>query len=358
MLERDENDRQIKEIWEYVQSVAVTERDALDIFFDALEHAGDAVCRRCRSRKIKRASGSRKYECEACGEITWFTSNILLSKVRRFKAYLAAVLIFGQGLHISGSGLAKLTGVVPGTGLNIERKFNMALANQMPEEAARFSGQLLKRIIAKRTTETLARLHPYTEQEIIDQELEEAAPPGEEEEEEQFKNDFWQGEELEEKIVEAATTNNIELIKNVILSLLSDIGITADTISERTSISIGLISAGLIQLQLDGKIIEEKGFGQRYVRFAEKSKEQNSDDPELYNRILKACSNFREMVSEYCHRVGRKGLQLRLAGEWAAQDRKRWDIGAMMQLCLTHPPVTYRDILNYISPPLLSIMLH
>ncbi len=294
MLERVENDNAILEICKYVDEVAPTDKDALNIFYEILVAEGGAGCV-CGSDKIVRKDGERSFICDDCGSRTWFLSRILLSKARRFKAYFAAALIYEAGLEITGSGLANFTNVVSATGLSIQKKLNTAISNQMPEDAPKISGRNLKAIIAKRTAITPIGKRPFAEQEQIDEML------------------------------------ALHADEQVVLAPAAD-----------DSSSIEQASAA------ENRLLDE---------FDMAHADSTRVDTELARSLALATANFVNTVIEYCHGIGRKAIQLKLAGWWCSSDRERWGVGNIMRLCLTHPPVTGREILTYVSPPLLSIML-
>lgn len=55
------------------------------------------------------------------------------------------------------------------------------------------------------------------------------------------------------------------------------------------------------------------------------------------------------------HGVSRKCLQLYLASFWCHVDRVRWSHGTVLLACLEHPPIRYKAIVEYMSPPSVRI---
>ncbi len=356
MLQREENDRAVMDILSYVETVAPTDKDALNIFYQGLVDEGLAVCA-CGSTQVSRADGERTFVCQRCRQKTWFTSSILLCKARRFKAYLAAVLICEAGLEVTGTRLAALTGIVSATGLSIQKKFNTAISNQMPSDAPKISGKNLKAIIAKRTAITPVGRKPYAEQEEIDKQL---LLEQELEEDAALKaNGAETNQDFDPKPVSTldnSLLDEFDIAKNFVWSKLSSVPISIDKIFEATNIPVGRIAACLTTLEMEGLVEEVPG--SRFVKVAKSSAtEAETSNPDLARSLALAAKDFVGNTIEYSHGVGRKSIQLKLAGWWCTLDRVRWSAGSVMRLCLTHPPVTGRIIMDYVSPPLLSIML-
>ncbi len=330
MLSREENDRRLATIWADVQIYAPTDANAQDVFYEHWKKLGMVICPDCSSDNIKRLDGERECECLNCGMISWFTSGTLLSRVKLFKSYLAASLFFEAGLTISGPQFSKLTGTSQTSSYTILRKFRMAISSQMPVDAEQFSGQLVKLLIAKRTLETPANSHPFVEQKLIDEAMQEDLL------------DFSERIETADASSDDGNDQNENLseydkVKKVVLSLLSDIGLTADTISMRTGFAIGKVTASLSEFEIFGEARVEPGG--KYFKYAPAKQSQQLEVP-VTETIILALTNFYEFVIEYFHRVGRKGLQTYVAALWCTLDRERWGRGSVMQLCatLTFPP--------------------
>lgn len=369
MLDRDENDQRIKAIWDEIQRSVRTDGQALDIFCNHWQDLGIVRCPRCSCDKVTRSPGEREGKCDNCKQKCWFTSGTMLERATLFKGYLAAALFGEEGLTISGPEFSRLTGIPQTSSYTILRKFRMAICDYMPAEAVNFSGSLLQFLIAKRTVETPARCHPYAEQKLTDEAL--LAEPldhpdgscklgiGE------VNNAYSGTDEVSDEVsaeVSAEVSDEVgddklseyEKVKKVVLSLLSDVGLTADTISLRTGFAIGRVIAGLSELELFGDARVEPG-GKYFKCDGMKLETEASADNA--KELLLAISGFVDFVVEYFHRVGRKGLQTYVAARWCALDRERWGKGSLMRLSGEHPPVPYRQIRDYVSPPLLKILV-
>lgn len=350
MLNREENDNRIQVIWNDIQSIVKTDANALDIFCRHWQNADLVHCANCSSDKIIRAPGERQGECGNCGEAWWITSGTLLDRASLFKGYLAGALFFEEGLTISGPEFSRLTDIPQTSAYNILRKLRMAICNQMPDNAKEFSGQIVKLLIGKRTRETQANCHPLSEQELID----EALLVNNESDEPDMSNNSL---DVVDNTKSAGEENlsDYEKAKKTVHSLLSNVGLTADTISLKTGIAIGRVTASLSELELFGEARVEPGG--KYFKITPLSHSNEDVDESMAKQIIEAISTFVSFVVEYFHRVGRKGIQTYVAALWCALDREHWGKNSVLRLCGEHPPVPYRVIRDYVSPPLLRIMV-
>ncbi len=344
MLERAENDKRIAAIWEDVQRLAPTDADALDIFYKTWYEHHLVRCLRCGSGHISRNAGEREGQCNDCGEACWVTSGTILQRASLFQGYLAAAIICEEGLTISAPEFHRLTDIPQTSSYNIFRKLRLAVCNEMPTESQEFSGQLVKLLIAKRTLETPASCHPVAEQDSIEEALFTDA-----------ESSVDHAKDMDSIVdqIENQNLSEYEKVKKVVQGLLSDVGMTADTISVMTGFNIGKVIASLSELELFSEARTEPGG--KYFKISTQGRPAAQGS--VAKEIIEAVSAFLKFVDEYFHRVGRKSIQTYLAALWCALDRDRWGRGSVIRLCGAHPPVPYRQIREYVSPPLLKIMV-
>lgn len=70
-----------------------------------------------------------------------------------------------------------------------------------------------------------------------------------------------------------------------------------------------------------------------------------------------AVAQFLGLISNEFHGISKKCLQLYLASFWCTVDRSRWAPGALLKACLSHAPIRYQQILNFVSPARVMIVL-
>ena len=74
-------------------------------------------------------------------------------------------------------------------------------------------------------------------------------------------------------------------------------------------------------------------------------------------KLKLAVSQFLGLISNEFHGISKKCLQLYLASFWCSLDRSRWAPGALLKACLSHAPIRYQQILNFVSPSRVMIVL-
>lgn len=70
-----------------------------------------------------------------------------------------------------------------------------------------------------------------------------------------------------------------------------------------------------------------------------------------------AISQFVGLISQEFHGISKKCLQLYLASYWCTFDRVRWAPGVLLRACLRHAPISYEQVLNFVSAQKVMIML-
>ncbi len=348
MLERDENDERLVAAWNEVQAIAPTDDDALDVFYSSWQELGLIRCGDCASTRIDRQPGEREGKCDDCGQTCWVTSGTVLHRASLFKGYLAAATFFEKGLSISGPNFCRLTGIPQTSSYTILRKLRFAINNQMPADASEFSGRLVGLLIAKRTLETPAKCHPFAEQKAVEEALRADDSQSNVDLPDVDLNQVSSGADEDDQ-----NLSDYERVKKGVANLLSDVGMTADTFSLITGFAIGKVTASLSELELFGEARVEPGG--KYFKIAQQNKPKVGES--ISKSMIEALCVFVDFVDVYFHRIGRKGIQTYVAALWCIVDRERWGKGTMLRLCGEHPPIHYCEIRDYVSPPLLKIMV-
>jgi|GEM_PF-280602 len=355
MLERLENDPEIQAIWAQVNIIAPTDADAMEIFYKYFRDFGFEHSH-CDNPNVCRAEGDRMSVCKGCGQGFWFTSGTLLARVKRFKPYLAAFLIREAGLIISAAAFARLADIHVATASNIQRKISMAILNCMEAtdaDAAAVAGRLFKDIIARRSRETPARMHPFAEEEEIesaqlDLNMDAAAS--------EVSPDALPVSMESSEAVDDGDVDPFEQAIRVVYGLLSEIKICAEKLSLQANISIGRVNGALTMLELRGQA-KQLPDG-KFVRVITVPKVVLSDAESTYAaRVGFSIGVAQNIIGKVFHRVSRKALQLYLAAVWGVLDREKWGLCSIFQLCFEHPPITYSQLLHYVSPPILKLVL-
>ena len=153
----------LRDIWPEFERSVPNDSVAADVIFQALERAGKTICR-CSSVRIIRTPGSRKFKCTECHYETWFTANTLLNKVSNLRGWLAAIYLKQNRVVVTPSQLARLAEISPTGAAEIQKKLNVVVCSEMPDDSLFVRSEFFLDAICKRSRETPARMHPVSEE--------------------------------------------------------------------------------------------------------------------------------------------------------------------------------------------------
>lgn len=135
-----------------------------------------------------------------------------------------------------------------------------------------------------------------------------------------------------------------------------------DVLCARSGMPAGQLSAHLTMLELAGHV--RRLVGDSYVRAVD-DKLGTSGATGAHNAVCRGLTHEAEMlvacaikfVREHYHGISRKYVQNYLAGYWCHVDRRRWQLGSLLQACLHSRPIGDDEIRHYVSPALVRIPL-
>jgi hypothetical protein len=185
---------------------------------------------------------------------------------------------------------------------------------------------LFAEAICKRSIETPARLHPRSEELPFSEPEQERSDNAEEE----LQFPFDENEQLVFEQFQDSTPVQFE------------------TLSEKTGLQPGALSAALLMLELNELIKPLPGA--RYQRIYPEPKVQLAEQ-EL-EPILDAAIAF---IREHFHGVSRKYLQIYVAIRWCMIDRTRWQPGALLKACTQARIPGRHEIKQFITDKLVSL---
>jgi len=155
-------DESIDGKWLEFSEIVPTETAATNYMF-AIRLVSRADCCPCGRCTLQHKSGERFCTWTRCKGKVWITSGTLFHGVAKLRAWLACAWFKQQGLLLSASKLAKLSGVASSTAQIIHRKINLVLLGKMDLKAPRVALERLAFAIIKRSLNTPARVHPREE---------------------------------------------------------------------------------------------------------------------------------------------------------------------------------------------------
>lgn len=349
-----------------------TEKACLKELFRRLIAAG-AKCHHCNSRDIVWYSGIRTIRCLSCAEKSWLTAGTFFHGVRLVRPWLAAIWFIEHGVSVNSSKFHKLVGIAYSSALSIFKKLMLVVHHQMREEAPAISSGCFAALFCRRSRETPAREHPSAEQEEIEKNSRGAKDGNQIEgdldsaagrtdvcagsgascaREDILHSSLTAGQSAVE--AEGTTTGESQLgsTERQVYESLSDEAIQFDSLCQITGISVGVLSAALMMLELSG--LAKSLPGDLYVRCGA-DRQTSSHEDSVPDWAVKTVDIVITLIRKNFQGISRKYLQNYLAWHWCLTDRIRWRPGALLKECLGFRPIRYEDVLSYVSPPLVKV---
>lgn len=341
--EREANLELIEKLWPIFEERIPDDATALKFVRQTLLENSAIHCQCGVTVKKKYQSKKpRTLICKNCKKEIWFTAKTPFKRAERLKAWLGAIFLMGHGAVVTSNKLAALGGTAISTALNIVRTIGLVLENERNLEAIGRSFPVppaeFISIFCRRSLLTLPKVHPSTEIE-----------------EKKAKSETKTKQGRSEQRPKATTTANLSESEKEIFELITSEPITQDQICKSTTLPVSAVASALVILEIEG-LIEAHAGG----RFSRRScADSNSNQTELKTNPLAAMSLVgRTIDSTLSIRGGisRKYLQIYLAAMWCHFDRRRWSEEKLLLAFLRAPSITYKDILNYESPPLAAMV--
>jgi DNA-binding MarR family transcriptional regulator len=284
-----------------------------------------------------------------------------------------------HGVSISSSKFHKLVGIAYASAQAIFKKLTTVISSQMGEETIAVSSADFAPGICKRSRETPARKHPVSEQEVIDSQLidhefEPRSSDGMQTEALPFAlaafiarpdsdTDYQRTLTTTAQLVTAPEENTIlgqlSVPQRNVYEVLSQEPTYFDNLRLCTGMPAGQLSATLTILELEGLV--QRMAGDRYVRCLTAQPTDASMKPlgpghfvsESTRKTVTAALNFIRINFDG---ISRKYLQNYLAAYWCHVERSRWAVGSLLEECLRFGPVTFAEILAYVSPASVKVL--
>jgi len=324
-----------------------TAESAVEYLHQVVEGDGPIKCQYCANEDLTRNIGERFSYCNRCKRRTWFTSRTLLDHVKHPRAWLATIWFLEAGLHISSTNLAGVLGMAPSSALNMLKKVRLVISDNMEDGAVELPIGHFERLFCKRSKETPAREHPSAELDIIERQSDD--PDGhnhtqQEKTEENNHAKVYQNEEDQ-------TDKQLDENQKILLSFLSNEPISADRLLELTCLTAPQMSTAITMLQIAG--LCEQLVGDRHIR-SDKKPERRSPpiSAELAVHMTKAVTTLKNTL----HGCSAKAMQLYLADYWRTSCKTVWTNNALLLACIRAGPITDRQILEYVTPPLVQFV--
>lgn len=313
---------------------------------------GGLKCHTCHSVHLDLHEGHRTATCLLCGKITYLTARTFFHGVRRPVDWVRAIWLFEEGVSFSANMFAKLTGMSPSSVSAMISKLLIVLNTQMEGCPTEKSSSFLPSI-NKRSLQTPAAQHPSKEQDVFDAiESENMA-----ESLDSFINrklgDIYQDSDTTDSICpDNKSSDGSWLNEKSVYKLLSGEPRSFEAIGFALGLNVGELSLALIHLELAGlaKSLHGNMFIQKRPVWTDTTNIVRDGEKSVFKPFFK-------FISGTFHGISRKYLQLYLAAFWCCIGRRRWSVGSLFSACLRSRHLTYRDVLAYVSPPVVAYHL-
>jgi hypothetical protein len=326
----------------------------------------DSKCAFCATPISDIPYGARSIKCQFCSKTHWLTAGTIFHRIRRARPWLAAIFLLEHGVMFNPFQFHKLLGIAYSSALAILKKLAMVIQNAMQDiGTVHVPSLLFLRIFAKRSRETPARKRPLAEQEAIDDasahnDMDDENKPGSRSSStglppalDQGKETVGRGNDRKETSENLLEYLALDPAEKAIYECLSLKPTPYDVICERVRMPIGEVAAALTIMELSGLV--NRLPGDQYVRYSYVSTRgspqtclEGLTHKTLIDRII-------AFTRDKFQGISRKYLQNYISLHWCQVDRKRWDVGSLLELCLSSGPVTHREILGYVTPPMVQI---
>ena len=368
------------ESWAEFNAAFPSELDCREYMFRNAQEAGVVRCPRCWHAKVHRKYGDRMVGCRRCGKRWSFTAGTFFERTRGARPWVGAIWLMEHGFMVSSLRLASLVNIAYSTAWTILQKLAAALQIEMGIECEEVPSSRFWRVVCKRSRETPARSHPSAEQEELDNKgyyptvSHSADVPQSSPEPVDGGPELWHGlggiqpshtikNDVTQPIPKDDDSNEhgLERAEKIVYDCLSADPIHFDVLHERTSLASGALSAALTMLEIYG--LASSTDGNCYVRAGPHPGQASGHQfPTPLSHTVSASQSSRfcgpiQSILRFFHGTSRKYVQPYLARCWCQADRARWGLGAAMQACFRFGPLTYAQILNYVSPPMVKVFV-
>ena len=341
-------------VWEKFVSRYPTEESCLDQIY-RLILGGTIECLYCEGADIYKNDSGRVLTCGDCRRQTRPTAGTFFHGIKYARPWLALIWLSGHGVTINSWQFHKLVGIAYSSALNIFKKLTLVIESQMAQDFQSAPSALFDLLICRRSLETPRRKHPREEgdaneeQSVVDQ-LQDPTPQTGAGTSRSAPTD-WFG---------FGTMGNDEPqnAEMDVLAILSTKPFQLDVLSQQTGMPASALSATLTMLEISGLVTRMPG--DWYVRCGSAAGSPGStrSNGDLYDLSFETTNLVEQIVAfvrNAFHGISRKYLQLYVAAHWCLTDRKQWGYGTLLNSCMKFRRLHYRDILAYVSPPLIRI---
>ena len=324
-----------------------TEGAGVDLLFQRCFPDGGKC--RCGNSKVERDSGSRSFECNNCGFVTWFTAGTMFHQVKKLRPRLLYDTLLENGVSISASQFSRIVGIDTKTAREIFGKFTTVIESDMNAQVVSVPSSLFAETFLRRSFVTPAGEHPAHEQKAMEEakgKLHSAAEPYSFSEPDQAP----QLDPIEAALNRAAKPAGTlaESMRKVYSILLYEKALHFDYLCNQTDLKPGELSACLTLLEIEALINRQPGDwyqrnGMLRAALGQDNQYENSE------KIESAVASSIVFIRRTFDGIARKYLQKYLA-YWSYIIRAGEHTELLIDKCLRFGAITQGMTRSYVTP--------
>lgn len=285
----------------------------------------DYCCERCKCPDVHRNWGESTLRCTRCASITHLFADTFFERVELTKAYLFAIRLKERGIGISKNRFSKLLRISGSASWELWTKLDLLIARNMPKSSELVCTGAFDAVLTKRSSETEARKHPLSEQEVLDKKMR------------QKEGEASKSETASE--VDAEPADEWDEAKRRVFESLSDEPTDIDWLCDRIDLPINHVLAAIAMLEIEQIVTVNSGW---VVRSTQSIK--GATAPAGFECTL-------EFLQHVHHGISRKQVQPYAAAFWCYKNGPSWSGGSLLELCAKSPPISRFELRSYVSPP-------
>lgn len=370
----DDEEVTIALTWEQFNSKFPTETCCIEELYRRICSDGEIKCTYCGNTQAESSHSDRVIRCGSCRKEIWLTAGTFFHRIRYVRAWLAAIFFMEQGVIISSSRFHKLVGIAYSSAWTIFMKLATLIESQLAEDASCLPSALFERLFCKRSRETPARKEPIAEQEEIEKLTKEesvesvdnnkptpllrVAGRNEYFSETNCQLDTKTVSQNEKELGKVSLGTEFNQVENAVYEILTDEPVQFDELCARTGMRAEKLSAALTMLELAE--LAERLPGDRYVcSVLRRNKTPDYRNTGKTDSMTKPTMMLVDKIIDFVRvkfqGISRKYLQNYLAIYWCHADRNRWQYGSLTKLSFQSRTISYREIIEYVSPLMVKL---
>lgn len=312
-FEKRRNDEEykqfVKETWEAFRLDFPTEEACWHFLIDRMRQLDLLRCHHCHCCDIEIDRELRNYLCPNCRSRSWLTSGTIFHRVRKLRAWLAAIWFFEHGAILSSNWFSTLAEIAQSSALHIFHSVFQVLdssTNADTKDIISLPSLLFQPIFTKRSIMTPRWGHP-AEEEKLEREDREKTKTNEKNQDattsENEREPFFTPQEgnrpgtisdsnSSQSILEPVLTNE----EMIVMELLKDAPMNFDELLENTRLDIPTLNLVITDLEMSGLLTSLPGG--KIKRLEEKGANTNQQGPPIRPEYLSIAS-FKSNTEEY-----------------------------------------------------------